>query len=132
MPNAARFRIRFDRVYGALSALLFLSPAGSYAEVDDEHVSVRMGWGFRANIPRTSIKAVSRYEKRPISRGVHGFAGRWLVNGSGDGIVSLELEPRQRGFVMGVAVSIRQLLVSVDEPERFIAALQSAEADARA
>jgi hypothetical protein len=122
--SSARFRIRFDRLYGALSAFLFMSPAGSYVEVDDVRVTVRMGWGFRGDFPRTAIKAVSKYGKRPISRGVHGFAGRWLVNGSGEGIVSLDLEPRQRGYVMGVSVSIRQLLLSMEEPEQLIAALQ--------
>ena len=79
---------------------------------------VRMSWGFRAEFPKAAIRAVSTYESKPISRGVHGFAGRWLVNGSGDGIVTIDLEPHQRGFVMGFPVRLRQLMVSVEQPEQ--------------
>ncbi len=62
-------------------------------------------------------------EKRPLSRGVHGFAGRWLVNGSGRGILTIDLEPVQRGYVMGFPVRIRQLMVSVQDPSKLAAAL---------
>jgi hypothetical protein len=55
---------------------------------------------------------------------VHGFAGRWLVNGSGDGIVSLELRPAQRAWVMGFPVRLRTLLVSVQDPAGLVAALR--------
>jgi hypothetical protein len=61
----------------------------------------------------------------PLTRGVHGWAGRWLVNGSGDGILSIDLEPRQRAYVMAVPVSLRQLQVSVDDPPALAAALSS-------
>lgn len=76
-----------------------------------------MGWAFRACFPQSAVTKTARTEKRPLSRGVHGFAGRWLVNGSGDGILAIDLAPPQRGRVLGIPVRLRQLLVSVDEPE---------------
>lgn len=118
-----RFPIRFDRFYGALSRALLMPPEKSYVEAAGDTVNVRMSWGFAASFPRAAVKAVSRLDRRPISRGVHGFAGKWLVNGSGDGIVTIDLEPVQRGYVMGFPVRLRQLMVSVDQPEQLVAAL---------
>ncbi len=121
--STTRFPIRFDRGYRVLSSALFLPPAGSFVEIQGDDVVVRMGWAFRAGFPRSAVVSVAILDKRPLSRGVHGFAGRWLVNGSGQGIVAIDLEPRQRGHVLGFPVRIRQLLVSVVEPERLIATL---------
>lgn len=113
----ARFPIRFDKWYRIFSSALLLPPSDSYVEVTDDTVTVRMSWGFSARFPRSAIAAASRFAGAPLSRGVHGFAGRWLVNGAGDRILQLDLEPPQRGRVLGFPVRLRQLLVSVDEPE---------------
>jgi hypothetical protein len=119
-----RFPIRFDGAYRVLSAALWLSPSDSFVELQGGEVRVRMGWGFRARFPGTAVRSATEHRQRPLNRGVHGFAGRWLVNGSGQGIVSLELEPRQRGYVMGFPVRLRSLLVSVEDPAGLIAALR--------
>src|SRR5215831_16231758 len=121
--TTTRFAIRFDRLYGVLSTAFFMPPSKSYVEVAGDQVRVRMSWGFRAEFARAAVRAVSTYERKPISRGVHGFAGRWLVNGSGDGIVIIDLEPQQRGFVMGFPVRLHQLMVSVEQPEQLMEAL---------
>jgi len=120
-----RFPIRFDPWYGILSTALFLPPANSYVEVNDEEVRVRMGWAFRSRFPRTAVALAAETHEHPLSRGVHGFAGRWLVNGSGQGIVTISLTPAQRGYVMGFPVRLRQLMVSVAEPWALAAALMS-------
>lgn len=62
-------------------------------------------------------------ERVAITRGVHGWAGRWLVNGAGDGILAIDLEPRQRAYVMGFPIRLRQLLVSVEDPRALATAL---------
>jgi hypothetical protein len=54
---------------------------------------------------------------------VHGFAGRWLVNGLGQGILIIDLTPPQRGYVMGLPVRLRQLMVSVADPTSLAPAL---------
>jgi hypothetical protein len=117
------FPIRFDPWYRVLSRIVLLPPSVSSVEVEGEEVRVRMGWAFQSCFPRAAIVSVSKLDGRPISRGVHGFAGRWLVNGSGQGIVSLELNPRQRGYVMGFPVRLRTLMVSVEEPAALAQAL---------
>ena len=118
-----RFPIRFDRWYAVLSSALFLPPASSYVEVSGNEVLVRMSWAFRARFPRSAVGSVREMESRPLSRGVHGFAGRWLVNGSGEGLLTIDLAIPQRGYVMGFPVSLRQLMVSVEEPALLAAAL---------
>lgn len=123
MTNKTRFAIRFDPAYRVLAAALLLAPSDSFVEVDGDGVRVRMSWGFRARFPRASVASATAHDERPISRGVHGWAGRWLVNGSGEGIVSIALHPTQRGYVMGFPVRLETLLVSVEDPGGLRAAL---------
>jgi hypothetical protein len=119
----SRFPIRFDRAYGLLSTALLMRPAASFVEVERDQVQVRMAWSFRTRFPRSAVTALSEYGRRTISRGVHGLAGRWLVNGSGAGIVSIMLQPPQRAYVLGFPVRLRNLLVSVEDPAGLMAAL---------
>ncbi len=120
-----RFPIQFDTWYGILSSVLFLPPARSFVEVNEDEVRVKMGWAFRSCFPRSAVVAAVETHERPLSRGVHGWAGRWLVNGSGRGIVTINLKPVQRGYVMGFPVRLRQLMVSVAEPSSLAASLMS-------
>ena len=126
MPTATRFPIQFDAPYARLSRALFIPPSDSYVEIADNEVSVRMGWAFRAKFDRSRVTRASLSGKRiPLTRGVHGWAGRWLVNGAGDGIVAIDLDPTQRARVMGFPVRLRQLLVSVEDPSALAGALAS-------
>jgi hypothetical protein len=84
-----------------------------------------MGWAFNARFPRQAIAATARLDKAPLSRGVHGLAGRWLVNGSGDRILVLDLQPSQQARVLGFPVRLRRLMVSVDDPEELATRLRS-------
>lgn len=120
---AERFPIRFDTWYRGLSTLLLLSPADSYVEVDSGQVAARMAWGFRARFPVSAVVGAAEVHLATVSRGVHGLFGRWLVNGSGNGLVSLDLQPAQRGWVMGFPVSLKQLVVSVEDPAGLLKAL---------
>jgi hypothetical protein len=119
----ARFPISFDRWYAVLSSLLGLPPSAAYVALDGAEVEVRMSWAFRARFPRSAVASSSTLDLRPLSRGVHGFGGRWLVNGSGRGILSIRLSPTQRAYVMGVPIRLRELLVSVAEPRALAATL---------
>ena len=112
-----RFPIRFDPPFRALAAALLLTPSRSFIEVDGDDVRVRMAWGFRARFPKSAVVSVTEYHRRPLSRGVHGWAGRWLLNGSGEDIVNITLVPAQRAYVMGFPVLLRNLLISVEDPE---------------
>ena len=55
--------------------------------------------------------------------GVHGWAGKWLVNGSTKGLVIMDIDPPARGYVLGFPVRLRQLAVSTADPEGFLAAI---------
>jgi hypothetical protein len=124
MTASARFPIRFDAPYARLSRALFLSPSDSYVEIAGSEVSVRMSWAFRATFDRARVTGSSVLgEPIPLTRGVHGWAGRWLVNGAGDRILTIDLEPRQRAYVMGFPVSLRRLQVSVEDPGALARAL---------
>lgn len=124
VASATRFLIRFERAYALLSRSLFIPPADSYVEIDDGKVSVRMAWAFRSTFECSAVKGTSPLGKRvPMTRGVHGWAGRWLVNGAGDGILVIQLEPAQRAYVLGFPVKLRELLVSVDDASALAGAL---------
>jgi hypothetical protein len=115
--DTTRFPVRFERWYRVLSSALLLPPSESYVEVRDGEIECKMGWAFRARFPRAAVAGTRRFERKPLSRGVHGFAGRWLVNGAGAPILAIDLVPPQRARVVGVPVRLRQLLVSVDDPD---------------
>lgn len=123
MSGVRKFAISFDENYAMLSSALFLSPAEAYIELTGEEVVVRMSWAFRCRFPRKAVVATSHLQKRPLSRGVHGWRGRWLVNGSGDAVLSITLKPSQRAWVIGFPVSLSELLVSVKDPAELARAL---------
>jgi hypothetical protein len=93
--------------------------------VDDTEVRVRHGVMFRAAIPRSSLGPPHRYEGKVYSWGVHGWRGRWLVNGSSAGIVVLPLDPPRRAHVLGWPIRVRELAISLDDPDGFLDALGS-------
>jgi hypothetical protein len=122
--TAVRFPILFDPWYRVLSTVLGLPPSSAYLQVAGPQIEVRMGWAFRSRFPKSAVLSTSVLDMRPISRGVHGFGGRWLVNGSGQGILSIHLSPVQRAHLMGVPVRLQELLVSVAEPTALGSALR--------
>jgi hypothetical protein len=117
-----RIPIRFG-LSKPLLCVLGLTPRRSYLELAPDRVSVRMSWGFRADVPRRSIRSVHRARNASLSVGVHGWGGRWLVNGAAGPLVAIEIEPPARARASGVPVRLRELIVSVDDPEAIIAEL---------
>lgn len=79
--TSSRFPILFTGGMQAMGAI-GIRPHNSYVEVDPERVQVRMGWSFRATLPRSSVRSVEPDHDRVAAWGVHGWRGRWLVNGS--------------------------------------------------
>ena len=99
-----------------------LAVAGSAhprVELTASTLSVRMGAGFRADVPRSSIRSAAPETLRVGSRGAHGWRGRWLVNTSGMGLVRLTIDPPARGKVLGVPVRLRELILSLEDPDTF-------------
>jgi hypothetical protein len=116
-----RFPIRFGRFNAVLLRLTGMGPNRSYVEVTDEELRVKMGWAFRATIPRSSIVEVGR-RGYVWSWGVHGWRGRLIVNGSGHNMVRLRIDPPAQAKVPG-RVKVRELSISLQDPEGFRAAI---------
>jgi hypothetical protein len=120
---AKRFPIRFSPFMSVLVALLGIGPRNSYVGVTDDELDVRMGWMFRACIPRASIGTVGERGYVWWAYGVHGNGGRWIVNGSGHNIVTIRIEPPVGARVLGVPIRLRELWVSLEDPSQFRAAI---------
>ncbi len=115
--------VRYQRWFVPLAMPLGLGPKRSDVSIRDDILHVAMGWGFSADIPLASVKDARPYHGRVFAVGVHGgWRGRWLVNGSSHGIVELTIDPPVRARVMGVATTLRVLMVSVTDPPELIAA----------
>jgi hypothetical protein len=116
---------RFDIVHrGPYRGLATALGARSAAiEVGAERILVTYGPWFRADVPRDSVAGAVRDDGRTISRGVHGWGGRWLVNGAGVDLVRISFEPEQRAHTIGIRVRLRELIVNVADPDALMTAL---------
>lgn len=122
--SGKRFSVSYNAFNRALLTVLGMGPKQSHVTVSDETVTVRMGWAFRSDIPRSSISSARLDDGSVWGWGVHGWAGRWLVNGSSSGLVRLDLDPSVRSRVVGpFPVSLTALRISVDEPTALLAEL---------
>lgn len=126
-PQAHHFALRYNRAMRAFLGLLGLGPRYSEVELNGEELRVRMGWGFAARIPRRSIS-----QARPLGRrrdiwyalGIHTLlGGRWIVNGSLTGVLTLTIEPPVRARAFGLPIRLRWLAMSLQDPEGVLTAL---------
>jgi len=125
MADPRRFPIRFNSFNGVLLRGLLISPSNAAVELGDDTVHVRMAWAFSARIPRRLVAkaGLGPAPTIPFTAGAHGWRGRWLVNGSADGIVTMDLSEAVRANVAGFPIRLKELSVSLDDPEGFLGAL---------
>jgi hypothetical protein len=74
-------------------------------------------------VARSSIRSAHRAPDTPLSIGAHGWRHRWIVNGSAGLLVALELTPPARARTMPFPLRVRELKVSVGDPDELIATL---------
>jgi hypothetical protein len=125
--DATEYRLSFNWPMRVLMTLLLAGPGRCRVRVGSSGLEVRMGaggWSFVARVPLSSIVEVARYPGQVWAWGAHGWQGRWLVNGSSRGLVSMTIEPVGRGRCLGFAIKVRQLTVSLEDPDGFIAAVR--------
>jgi hypothetical protein len=125
MSDPRRFPIRISSVNGIVFRGLLIPPSSAYVDLDDQTIRVRLGWAFSARIPRW-LAAKAGLGPPPTIRftaGAHGWSGRWLVNGAPDGIATIDLGEPVRAFVSGFPIRLKELSVSLEDPEGFLAAL---------
>ena len=128
--DGQRFAISYDKT-AWLAALSGVGPDSSGVEVGSARVRVQMGSAFRLDIPRDHIRSVRRSQVKLLgTRGVHRWPGRWLVNGSAQGLVDVVIDPpcrTERGLgTMFLRAKVHVLTLSLADPDAFIAALQPA------
>lgn len=121
------FNVRYHPVLRLLFTALGMGPALSGLRVSADGIEVAMGWAFRAHLATGDVRVAARGRIPAIlGAGVHGWAGRWAVNGSLAGGVRIDVDPPGRARVCGVPVRVRTLWVSLDDPDGFLAAVQQA------
>lgn len=120
--NGVRFAISYHPVNAAILGLLGMGRKRSEVVVGADTVRVRMGWAFSTEIDRSSIRA-SHDDRSVWGWGVHGWRSRWLVNGSSNGLVRLDIAPAVRARVCGIGLDLTELRVSVEDPDGLIDAL---------
>jgi len=115
--------LSFNRFMRILMTPLLAGPRRCRVQVGAEHLYVTMGagaWAFAALIPRASILRVAPDTRRVGGWGAHGWRGRWLVNGSSRGMVCVDIDPPARASCFGFPIKLRQLRLSLEDPERFV------------
>jgi hypothetical protein len=123
---AVSFAMSYDAGLKPLFVPMGLGPRRTRVSIAAEALNVRMGWGFRASIPLSSVRGAELDVGRVTGWGAHGWNGTWLVNGSSNGLVRIEIEPPARGWVSGIPVRLRVLRLSLEEPGAFLRALGDA------
>jgi len=109
-----RIPIKYAGPYTTILTVTGAPPSSAYLEIDTTYMHVRMGRAFRAEIPRRAVKAVETF-RSVVSVGVHGWRGRWIVNGAHGPIARIVLDTPVHARVLGVPVRLREVLVSVDD-----------------
>ncbi|HYH50940.1 MAG TPA: hypothetical protein VEG38_15445 [Acidimicrobiia bacterium] len=125
MTVPQRFAISFTRANRAVMRGMLIPPQRAYVDVTDDTIDVRMGWAFSARIPRRLVARAGPGQRPmiPFTAGAHGWRGRWLINGSSNGIVEIELSEPGRASTLGFPIRLKTLSVSLEDPERFLASV---------
>ncbi|MFN8109031.1 MAG: hypothetical protein U0Y82_04190 [Thermoleophilia bacterium] len=123
-PATLRMGLRYSAGNRRLMAPMGMGPRRSEIRVDPDRLTVRMGWAFSASVPRSAVTGAQSGVRLPfLGWGVHGWGGRWLVNGSSRGLVRIGFAPVQRARVCGWPVKLHELWVSAEDPDALTRAL---------
>lgn len=124
------FPIRHSARFTWLFLPLMLGPRHCEVLLGGDILFVRMGWAFRARIPRSSIRWARRTPDERWAIGVHtNLRGRWLVNGSSLGIIELGLEPAVRARTAIFPITVSVLGLGLRDPDGLLKTLGLPEHD---
>jgi hypothetical protein len=121
-----KFSISFNRFMRIVMTPLLTGPRHCRVVLTADQLVVKMGlggWAFSAALPRSAVKSVQRVSGPVLGWGAHGWRGQWLVNGSGQGLVRMTIDPAGRGRCLIVPIKVKQLTLSLETPDEFVAAL---------
>ena len=105
--------------------LILLTFTRPRVELTADTLRVSMRWAFGVVIPRSDIAEVGPEPRRRFSIGAHGWRGRWLVNTTTADLVRVTVDPPARGRTLGLPVTVRELVLSVADPDGFTAELRN-------
>jgi hypothetical protein len=120
-----------DRASLWLRTLLGRGSGRGSVEVDADVLRLRTD-DFHLDVPRSSIRSAARPEHQHRGTiGIHARRGSWLVHRSHDGLVELAIEPPcylpPQLSTAFRPMKISSLIISLDDPDGFIAAVQGDE-----
>ena len=107
----AHFTISFAEWMRLLTAPMLSGPRHCSVTVSADRLDVRMGlggWAFAASVHRSSIVDVRRVDRRVWAWGAHGWGGRWLVNGSSEGVVTATTTNKTKVTLSWLAIGIER------------------------
>lgn len=125
------FPIRVDRPSRPLMTAFGASRKALRIATSPSTVEVRMGWAFRATIPREAVasaRPLDRDELRgpfrlSVLRGVNYWRGTALVNGAGTGLVEIALDRPKWVWLGPLRAPMRRLIVSAEDQTGLVAEL---------
>jgi hypothetical protein len=125
MAPPRSFPIRYSRASRWLMAPLLLGARLAKVELSEDELRVRMGWAFRATIPRRSIRRAAIRRDVVWAVGVHSDLRfkSWLVNGAMKGTVFLDLLPPAKGRLAVLPITIERLGLGLEDPDGFLRSL---------
>jgi len=123
--DSKRFEIAYTGINRTLMKVLGVGPGRGYVIVTPDDLIVKMGWSFSGAIPRSRITSAEESTKPGgYGWGVHGWNGKWVVNGSDSGIVKIEIDPATTVRTLIFPINPHVLYISFEDPTGFLAALE--------
>ena len=129
--EAQRFAIGYDgmdRFSRWADALLGGGPDGGRVEIHADQLRLRMA-DFNLDVPRASVREAAPSSLRSGgTMGVHARNGKWLANGSANGLVEITIDPpcRTERCLSSLfrRMEVNALIVSLVDPDGFVAAVR--------
>jgi hypothetical protein len=121
-----KFGLSFNTFMRMVMTPILAGPRHCRVVLTADRLDVKMGlgaWAFSAAVPRSSIIGVKRVTGPVLGWGAHGWRGHWLINGSSRGLVRVTIDPAGRGRCLVAPIKVKQLTLSLEEPDQFVAAL---------
>jgi hypothetical protein len=126
-----RFAISYDgmdRLSRWADTLLGGGPDGGRVEIHADELRLRMA-DFNVDVPRASVREAALSSLRSgRTIGVHARSGKWLANGSANGLVEITIDPpchTERCLSsLFRRMEVKALIVSLVDPDGFLAAVR--------
>jgi hypothetical protein len=131
MMTEQRFPIRLDSWWQPLLLAGGATPESSFVELREDDIRVRFGFFFDQTLLLSDIESVQE-TAWPWFFGVGwrtNFLGQVALIGSHRGVVELKLRASRRAWGL---VRYRRLVISLEEPQRFVEAIAKAALQAAA